>query len=253
MKESKEWILPSCLVFVALIFLIAAVFLPWWSIKLASEAELVVNASARIDYTVTQTVTASKSTENKTFTGSFSDLTSNQADKDALTSLFNATLILVMVGLVLTIITLVFVFVPKLRSRLFAYTSITTFVAGILLFIAVVNLAFRMPLQVSKLLQLAHPDFKLPPSWVSINPSDIGDFWGSKKIPSAAEFPSWVQGGDFWVWGPSIGWYLTFVAALLLIMSAAIVYAMLRAMKSSLEAKSYIESEVTHQESSDGS
>jgi hypothetical protein len=230
MKENHKRTIPLewqdtafLLILVAFILLITAIVTPWWSIKTATGGELVVNASAKIDYSLFQKVVASKSAVKTPLTASFSDLADNQSDGDALASLFNTTFSLVIVGFILTILALILIFVPKLRKHLFRYNALITLLAAILLLIATLNLASTMPSLVTKLSRVAHSKFVIPSSWISITPSEISSFWGSKKISGSA-FPTWAKGEDFWIWGPSVGWHLTFIAALLLLIATIVIY-----------------------------
>lgn len=222
MEEPKKWVPALALVLVALIFSIVAISMPWWSVKTTLGASLVRNSTAKAEYGLFQSVTASISEDNKTVTLPFLNLTAEEADKNAVISVFNTSLMLTTGGLGLTALTLVLILISGLRKPLFTFSTVTAAVAAILLLIAPLYLTYSLPPIMTKFGEVI--PLEIPSSWVSLRPEKIGDFWGSIAIPESPDFPEWSWNAAFWNWGAAFGWYMAFTASLLLFITSAWIY-----------------------------
>jgi len=221
MKIQK--LIPVFVIIVALIFAVLSLYLPWWSVRTATEAEMVLNATARSDYQLLQTVSASRTFNNETQTVSvvIGNLTKNAEDRNALVSAFNITFTLLTVGLALSILSLALIIISILKKPLYKFAFLGAVVAAILLCVAPIYLTSTIEPLIPKLDSVMPID--IPPKWISIKPQDVTSFWGSIQIPKSIDFPVWVRGENFWIWGAASGWFLTFTAGLLLFVSAILV------------------------------
>jgi len=224
MEEPKKWVPAFALILIALIFSIAAIRMPWWSVKTTLGANLVRNSTAKAEYWLVQSVMASISEDNKTATVTvpFLNLKAENADKNALVSIFNNSLMLTLGGLALTALALVLILISGLRKPLFTFGTVTAAVAAILLLIAPLYLTFSSPLVMTKFDEVM--PLKIPSSWVSFRPEEISSFWGSVAIPESPSFPEWSWNAAFWNWGAASGWYMAFTASLFLFIASAWIY-----------------------------
>jgi len=213
MEDPKKWGFIFALILVTLIFSVAAVFTPWWKVTTTRENEIMrLNISApviamRAEYGLFRTVSATRITkvENETLSISmpFANLTGNDADKNALSSMFNNALTLTMVGSALTALTAVMVLVSGLhRPLLFKYAKFGGIIAALLLATASIYLMVEMPPVVSKLTSV------IPTDIYELAGSNIKGFWGGIDMETTTGFQEWI-------WEPAFGWYLAFTAFLL--------------------------------------
>jgi len=216
-------LIPVSIIIVSLIITVLGIYLPWWSVRTTNEVEILLNATARADYGLLQTVSAGKRVENETESVFvlIGNLTKSEDNRNAVTSLFNTTLTLVLVGLALAGLSLVLIIISILKRPLYKFAVAASLVAAFLLLGA--------PIYMMSTVEALIPKFDsvmpigIPSKWVSIRPGDITSFWGSISIPKSKAFPVWVQGGNFWLWGAALGWFLTLTAGLLLFTFAALV------------------------------
>jgi len=225
MEKPKKWVPAFALILIALICSIAATRMPWWSVETTLGADLVRNSTAKAEYWLVQSVKATMSEDNKTATVTvpFSNLKAEDADKDALASIFNNSLMLTFGGLTLTALALFLILISGLCKPLFAFSTVTAAVAAILLLIAPLYLTFSSPPIMMKFGEVM--PLKIPSSWVSFRPEEISSFWGSTAIPESPSFPEWSWNAAFWNWGAAFGWYMAFTASLFLFIASAWIYA----------------------------
>jgi len=216
--------LPLLIILIALIFAGLGFHYPWWSIRTAREAEITLNMTAKADYGILQLVSASiiaAGNDTQSILLPIENLTTSETNKIALSSMFNITIILSGVGTALTILSLAFMVVSIFKKPLYKFAMIGTVIAAILLVLAPLYIATTSPSLLANLKSVIPGD--IPSTWVSISPKDIGNFWGLTRIPKSPQFPVWVQGQSFWIWGAALGWYLTFTAGLWLFSSALLI------------------------------
>lgn len=202
MEDLKKWGFIFGISLLSLIFSVASIFTPWWRITYTTESQITGEVSVRVEYGLFQTVSASKTTKvNKTYTSStnrnvsFANLTGNDADKNALSSVFSNTFILITVSSALVALTAVLIFVSGFRKpMLISYAKFAGITAAILLVVTSFYFVVQMPPAVSKLTNV------IPDEISSLSGNAISEFWGSMKQ---------------WIWGPAFGWFLAFTAFLL--------------------------------------
>lgn len=222
MEDQKKWAFIFGLILVTLIFSVVAVFTPWWKVTTTRENEIMrLNVSdpvkaIRAEYRLFGTVSATKITkvENETLSISipFANLTGNEADKNALSSLFNNALILTIAGSALTAATTVMIFVSGLYRPLPSkYTKFIGVIAALLLAAASIYLVVEMPPVVSKLTSVIPTDIDV------LSGSKIKGFWGGIGMETNPGFQEWM-------WEPALGWYLTFTAFLLNVATAMLIH-----------------------------
>jgi len=216
-------LIPVFIIMVSLILAVLGLYLPWWSVRTSTEAQMALNATARTDYQLLQTVSASRALGNDTKAISvfIGNLTKNEVDRNALILSFNTSFTLVLVGVALSIISLALVIISILKRPLYKFAVIGALVAAIMLCGAPIYLSSTFEPLIPTLNSVMPVD--IPPKWISIKPQDVTSFWGSIKIPKSPDFPVWVQNENFWIWGAAFGWFLTFTAGLLLFAFAIIV------------------------------
>jgi len=88
------------------------------------------------------------------------------------------------------------------------------YITAVMLLLAPLVLMLNFSAAISKLSKLAPID--TPSAWPPIKPTYIKSFWGAVEIVKSDNLPEWAVGGNFWVWGGDVGWYLMFVAALIM-------------------------------------
>jgi hypothetical protein len=212
----KKQMLLLGLMVLGVLFIIAAIFSSWWSIRTSAEAETITNSAMTVDFNLFQSITTTynsnmtnaNSTTTTTFT--IANITAGQTGGNQISSAFSVTLSLTTVGLTLSIVTLVLTAIQRKTTQKYAY--IIGVVAAIISLIAPLYLAFNFDMSKASTIS----PLPIPPTLVSLTPSEITSFWGSKPIPKSAAYPAWAQGQRFWIWGPSTGWYLTYAAAFLI-------------------------------------
>ncbi|MEM3697923.1 MAG: hypothetical protein QXQ94_10610 [Candidatus Bathyarchaeia archaeon] len=209
-------LIPVILVLSALILAVMGMYSPWWSIRMGREAEAVLNATAVTDLGFWSTVSAYCRIENETQLTvlSVQNLIVKEENIWAWNYVSNIMLGLAIGGIILTIISTALVILPAFGKPLFRFTSVIIFLAAILVFVTPLYMATTLQPLVSTFSSVM--PISIPDTWVPIQPQDISGFWGSKAIPKSSVYPVWVQGGDFWIWGPASGWYLTFISGLLI-------------------------------------
>jgi len=219
-------LIPILMTLIALLMVVIGFFFPWWSIKTTREAEAALNATARADYGFFGTVSANRKAGNETQSVflPIGNLTVSEGDTNAWNFIFNVFLGLVAGGMSLTIISealLIFSIFRKPSHKFALFTIIALAVAAVLLLCAPFYVAATSEPLLAKLSSVM--PVEVPSRWVPIVPTDIGSFWGSKPIPKTSPFPSWIQGGNFWIWGADLGWHLMFTSGLLLLASVILV------------------------------
>lgn len=202
METSMKQITILCLAAIVLIFSIASVYLPWWSIKTTRKAQIATNTTITVDYTLFQLVTAEDKAKNKSVAVSFADLQADPAEKDSLSSFFNISLILLIGGIVLTALTVVCTVVSMLYKEISKIQRLFGLAGVFLLFIAPFYLAFQAPIALSKL------DSVIPAEIFTLPGATITNFWGT---------------GGNWIWMAGSGWFLAFIASLILAIEIAII------------------------------
>jgi hypothetical protein len=213
--ERKQLILLGLMVLGAL-FIIAAIFSPWWSLRTSTEAETITNSAMTVDFNLFQSLTATcnsnmtDANSTTTITSPIANITAGQTQGDQITSVYSVTLSLTAVGLTLSIVTLLLTIIPRKTTQ--KYTYIVGVVAAIVLLIAPLYLATTLDMSKASTIS----PIPVLPEWISLTPSEITTFWGSKQIPTSAAYPTWAQGQRYWIWGPSTGWYLTYAASFLI-------------------------------------
>jgi glucan phosphoethanolaminetransferase (alkaline phosphatase superfamily) len=217
---------PIVIILIALIFAGLSFYYPWWSIRTAKEAEITLNITARADYGISQLVSASVTTGNETQSAlePIANLTTSETNKSALSSMFDMTIILSGAGMALIILSLAFIIISISKKPLYNFTTISMIIAAIFLIAAPFYVAATLPplfINLDSVMPVNKSN--LPSAWVPISPKDIENFWGSKPIPKSNQFPAWIQGQNFWIWGAALGWYLAFTAGLLLFASAFLI------------------------------
>jgi len=218
----KNWITILSLTLIAIIFCIAALFMPWWSISASPEAKIVLNSNLKTDYNLFQTVTGTKMTTNNTesVTVPLWNLTEKPENSAPLSSALSVTLTLAVAGVGVSSLMMGMLVLSYFGKPLLRYAMWAGFIAAILLLLPPVSLTTTLPPAISKLSKLTPLD--IPSTWASINPRDISGFWGAVKSASA-DFPSWAKGENFWIWGAESGWYLAFTAALLIALASLLI------------------------------
>jgi len=208
---------------IALIFAGLSFYYPWWSLRTAREAEITLNMTAKAEYGISQLVSASVTIENETqsILLPIENLTTSETNKSALSYMFNITVILSGVGVALTILSLVFTVIPIFKKPLYNFATVSMIIAAILFIGAPFYVATTLPPLFANLNSVMPAN--IPSLWVSISPKDIKNFWGATPIPKSPQFPAWIQGQNFWIWGAALGWYLALTAGLLLFASAFLV------------------------------
>jgi hypothetical protein len=219
MSLMKNEIVVLLLAVLAILLVAVAIFQPWWSARTSPELQIMSNFTLTIDASLFQTLSAVKTDANTTstltfaitndtayqdpifqtitanrtdgnltslFTFSISNMTSYQHQTEQIAVLTNTTLPLTVAGLVLAIITMLLILVvTRTKMALERYTYVVGVLAAIVLLITPLHLALN-----------------------------VASFWGSLNIPDSN--PVW-KNEVLAVWGPSIGWFLTLAAALLII------------------------------------
>lgn len=149
--------------------------------------------------------------ETETQSISLGNLTENT---EVLSLWLNVTYVASLGGLGLSCLMLVLVVLSSFGRDASRFLPFVGYIATVLLFIAPVLLAMNFPSAVSHFSTLS--PVSVPPTWTPISPSQITGFWGNIKMQTSLNLPNWANGGNFWVWGPDAGWYLTFTASLLI-------------------------------------
>jgi len=219
MSITKNEIVIPLLAALAVLLAAAAIFQPWWSARTSPELQMMTNSTMTIDAGLFQTLNAARTDANETntlafaitnttayqspifqtitanrtdgnltstFTFNIGNLTSYQQQTKQIADTTNLTLPLTVVGLVLVIVTMLLILVvTRTKMALERYTYAVGVLAAIVLLIAPLQLALN-----------------------------VTDFWGSLNVPDSS--PVWKD-EVLATWGPSIGWYLTLAAALLII------------------------------------
>lgn len=204
MENVKKWVPAFGLVLVALIFSITAIYMPWWSIKTTREVELNYTATASVEYSLLCTVSASLRVgdTSQSILLPFENLTSIEADKQAITSVFNTTFNLLMVGVIFTILSLTLILLWGFGKHTSTFAKITAIIAAAVLLATPIYLTFSLPTVVAK---FSGTPIQTPSTWPLL---EVKEFWGSIIMPGSSDIP-------FWIWGAAIGWYMTFIASFL--------------------------------------
>lgn len=204
----------------AVLLAAGAILQPWWSMRTSPELQMMTNSTMSIDaglfkrlnaartdpngttsmlsFAITndtayqspifETITVNRTDEGlrSSFTFNISDLRDYQQQTKDLANTTGLTLILAGTGLVLAIVTmLLIIVVTRTKMTLERYTYAVGVLAVIFLLIA--------PLQLA---------------------TGVTNFWGSLSIPASSQ----IWGGEaLATWGPALGWYFMFAAALLVI------------------------------------
>ena len=203
MENIEKWVPAFGLVLVALILSIGAIYMPWWSIKTTREVELDYSATASVEYNLLRTVSASLKDENtsQSIILPFENLTSPEADKQAITSAFNTTFNLLMGGVILTILSLTLILLLGFGKPTSTWATIMGIAATAVLLAAPIYLTFSLPPFVAKF----STPIQTPSTWPLLK---VEEFWGSIKTQGSSDAP-------FWIWGAAIGWYMAFIASFL--------------------------------------
>jgi hypothetical protein len=206
-------------IIIALIFASLGIYYPWWSIKTSREVEIALQIAARANYGILQTVSTSKTIGNNTesILLSIQDLTKNDANRNSINSVFNIVITLTGLGIGFAILSLLLIIISTLR-RLQRFALIGTFIAAILLIVAPLYFATTSYSLFANLDSVMPVD--IPSTWAPLEPKSINSFWGSIAVPKTADFPTWLKDQTFWTWGAAFGWYLTFMAGVLLFVFA---------------------------------
>jgi hypothetical protein len=193
MIDFKKWIPTACLV-VSLILTVSSLYMPWWGVWNSMADQLATNNTKVVYYMPLQTIIAGNAQANVSIAMSFNDLAENDTNKSALSNLFTTALDITIVGMVLTIITLVLIVMTTLRKKPFKHVWLIGIVGAILLFLASFYITQIMPPTFTKFNSIA-------PSEIGVIPGkQISSFWGSSGI---------------WVWSAGYGWLLLLMSALL--------------------------------------
>jgi hypothetical protein len=205
------------LMMLGILFIIGAVFSSWWTIKTSNEAYVITNSTIIADFNLFNAITVTQTDKNSTITMMFTiaNITNNQATVNRVTSTFGVTLILIVAGLALSIVAMGLTIVSVRKSAFEKYQNIIGLLAALLLIIAPLYLAANLNLSDSVISNIS--PMPTPSLWVNLTSSEITNFWGSKQIPKSGLYPFWAQGQRFWIWGPSMGWYLAYSGSLLLV------------------------------------
>jgi len=206
---------------VAMIFAATSIALPWWSLSLSTEAKTILNSNFRVDYGLLKTVSTAvvSQANNQSMTIGLANLTS-QDDPNADSFRFmDTTLVLVVAGLVLSVPLVIVMIIPQLHKYR-KYMVIIGYLSSAILLVSSLYFVSQMVTPVSKLSSLT--PIRTPTDWVTINPADIAGAWGSKAIPPASPLLAWASFGSFWVWQPSLGWYLAFSSSLLIALASLV-------------------------------
>jgi len=212
-------ILLLILTLVAIIFAATSIILPWWSLSLSAEAKIILNSDFRVDYGLLKSVRATLATQtaNQSMTVELINLTSQKDPNADSFKFMDTTLTLVIVGLALSIPLVIAMIMPQL-SRYRRYIAIIGYLSSVILFISSFYFVSQVAGPISQLSSLT--PISTPTDWVRISPTDITGAWGSKAIPPTSPLLVWVNSGNFWVWQPSLGWYLAFSSALLIALAS---------------------------------
>lgn len=208
---------------VAMIFAATSIVLPWWSLSLSTEAKIMLNSDFRVDYGLFKTVSATLATQtsNQSTTVGLVNLTSQEDPNADSFKFMDTTLILVVAGLALSVPLVIATIVPQL-SRYRKYMAIIGYLSSVILFTSSFYFITQIVTPMSKLSSLT--SISTPTDWVTISPADITSVWGGKAIPTASSLLTWVSSGNFWVWQPSLGWYLAFSSFLLIALASLILH-----------------------------
>jgi hypothetical protein len=213
-----EKIRTLCLVLtlVAVIFAATSIILPWWSVQLSSEARAILNSDFRVDYNLLKTATGTSSENNETAAVSLTNSNMTNAESSSF-MVMDVALWFVAGGVVLSIPMIIATITPRIGKHM-RYIVVIGFLSAALLFMSTVYFASELPPAVSSLSTLAPIDF--PTDWTRLDPKDIVSAWGSKAGVAGSPLADWLKSGNFWVWQPSTGWYLTFSASLLMALAS---------------------------------
>jgi len=135
---------------------------------------------------------------NKSIIVSLMDLSVDTAKGSNRSFIFNNTLILLIVGIVLTALTLISTLTPAFQRRLSRYFWVLGFVGAILLLIAPLYFRVQAPTALSEV------DSVIPSHISTLPGSDIASLWGIK--------------GNL-MWRAGFGWFLALIASLILLIS----------------------------------
>jgi hypothetical protein len=211
LKEEK---LVLSIIILSILFVAVAIFSPWWTIKTSPEAERITNSSMTVDFNLFGTITATiKNSNSSTLTYPIGNITEEGDYAKQLTSTFSNTLTLAVIGLALSVATILLcILATKIKIQLGKFIYLTGIVGALVLFASPMYLMANMDLSKASMIS----PIQVPSTFISVKPSEIKTFWGSKQIPASIQYPAWAQNQRFWIWGPSTGWYLTYAASFLL-------------------------------------
>jgi hypothetical protein len=219
MSIAKNEIIVPLLAVLAVLLAAAGIFQPWWSVRTSPELQMMTNSTMTIDAGLLQTLNVARTDANETstlafaitnatayqdpifqpitadredgnltstFTFNIGNLADYQGQTKQIADITNLTLPLVEAGLALAIVTMFLIVVAtRTKMALERYTYGLGVLAAILLLVT--------PLQFA---------------------SGVGNFSGSLSIPNSSLV--W-KGETLAMWGPSMGWYLTLAASLVII------------------------------------
>jgi hypothetical protein len=216
-------ILLLVLTLVAIIFAATSIISPWWSLSLSTEARIILNSDFRVDYGLLKSVSATfaSQTTNQSRIVGLENLTSQEDPNADSFRFMDTTLGLVVAGCALSTPLVIAMIIPQL-NRYRKYIAIIGYLSSVILFISSFYYVSQVAGPMSQLSSLT--PISTPTDWVTISPADITGAWGSKAIPTASPLLVWLRSGNFWVWQPSLGWYLAFSSALFIALASLILH-----------------------------